>query len=840
MNDTETATGKARLLLCKLDLNDMKFRIPLIDSIMPSGVEIGLNSFEIGYSSAPLGAADMGKVKNLATDFTFPPGGLNKGPFLLVDVFAAGLNPGPLYSPLQQGSSAESGTTGTTGADLDLAPSGTGAPPAGSPTAVWWDVNRSAGPVHLGRVGAGYQSGRVLLLADAEVEGGGFRLGTKGLGCEVPVKDPGHPGFRLDGLSLSFNRPPLTIAGEFVRQNRPGYKLAVGGMAVIGTPALSVTALGFYAQRDSGDPSLFIFGMLDLGKKSVGPPMFRLKKLAAGFGYNSQVRTPAISEVTAFPFVAMLGQQSAQHPLAVLDNLVGGSRAWVTPAAGQTWLAAGLEAVIYELVDVSAVGIVQFGNDFSVGLYGRALASFPPQSGQPIAKLAVDLRAEYRGSADTLEIDALIANGSYVLDPRCRLTGGAAVRLWFGRSQHPGDFVVTMGGYHPKFHAPSHYPVPPRLGFEWDLPHNNIYISGGCYAALTPHAFMAGFNAQMHGEWGPVEVDANVYANALIEWDPLYFDVEWGGRIRGRVAFLSGEVKADGAVWGPPVGGSARVEICGYGITVKFGHAHRSEDSALPAAKFREQLLPAGNDKVVHVVPTGGLVPGSQTAPGGAWALDSNALAFSVGTAVPLTSVTVNGTDAAGDKQLKQQLCIRPMQKFTATSALSVTVSSVQGNTRVPVVAAGGKAQATGDSWLADVDRRGVPAALWGAKDTRKENSDLIPGHATAVMVKAPNPAHDSDTCITEDAWTVSHTAISVPSESAPTRYWQSRKPIQAGDLQNALGASQKQRTDTVSEILRLSIPGCSYKATEIDVALNKFRSGVSSYLDADPQTTGA
>ena len=46
------------------------------------------------------------------------------------------------------------------------------------------------------------------------------------------------------------------------------------------------------------------------------------------------------------------------------------------------------------------------------------------------------------------------ARDSYMLDPDCRLTGGFAFCVWFEPHDDAGDFVVTLGGYHPAFTVP--------------------------------------------------------------------------------------------------------------------------------------------------------------------------------------------------------------------------------------------------------------------------------------------------------------------------------------------------------------------------------------------------
>ena len=58
-----------------------------------------------------------------------------------------------------------------------------------------------------------------------------------------------------------------------------------------------------------------------------------------------------------------------------------------------------------------------------------------------------------------------LTDNSWLLYPDVRLTGGFAFVIWF-KGPHRGEFVLTMGGYHPDFHRDG-YPQVPRLGLQW-------------------------------------------------------------------------------------------------------------------------------------------------------------------------------------------------------------------------------------------------------------------------------------------------------------------------------------------------------------------------------------
>ncbi len=78
---------------------------------------------------------------------------------------------------------------------------------------------------------------------------------------------------------------------------------------------------------------------------------------------------------------------------------------------------------------------------------------------------------------------AVLTANSFLFDRSCKLTGGFAFCVWFAPTNpniesHAGDFVLTLGGYHPKFKVPAWYPKVPRIGFDWQLPDFGVVDHG--------------------------------------------------------------------------------------------------------------------------------------------------------------------------------------------------------------------------------------------------------------------------------------------------------------------------------------------------------------------------
>src|SRR5205807_166790 len=137
--------------------------------------------------------------------------------------------------------------------------------------------------------------------------------------------------------------------------------------------------------------------------------------------------------------------------------------------------------------------------------------------GKPIrpAYLNVELafRVSVKPAAGEFAAEALLTENSFVFHPDCRLSGGFAFYAWFGNNPHAGDFVLTVGGYHPRFNVPAHYPQVPRLGINW--PMDKLSIKGEAYFAITPSCIMAGGGLEASYKDGSLEASFSARADFL-------------------------------------------------------------------------------------------------------------------------------------------------------------------------------------------------------------------------------------------------------------------------------------------------------------------------------------
>lgn len=622
----------------------------------------------------------------------------------------------------------------------------------GAADEVMLPINRALGPLFCRRLGIGWEGNDKLLalLFDGAVQAGPLTVDLDGLTVQIPVTDPTNVGaYDLDllGLGVDFAAGQVSLNAALVKVlPTPAQPYThYDGMANIQAGKLGISALGSYAWLPSsptsqaGYASLFVFGALlqPLG----GPSFFFVTGLAAGFGYNRKLLLPAQDQVPDFPLLQVLSDPKAlggkkgangawtfPEPTKVLNKL----RNVVPPERGQYWLAAGVRFTSFDLVHTSALLSVAFGSELKIGVTGISWMSLPPPpkagSGAPDKRFAyveMGIAVEVLPEKGVLTATAILTANSFVIDPDCRLSGGFAFYTWFGNNPHAGEFVLTVGGYHPAFTPPAHYPKVPRLGFRWPVS-DTVTISGDAYFALTPSAIMAGAGLQILFSRGNLNAWFIAQMDALVQWAPFQYDlniaVSIGVSYRLDLLFVTVTLKVElGAslvIWGPRMGGQAHISWSIISFTVGFGADRPTTSPRLrwtdaEGRGFAQTLLPHQGTPAVarrsrRRSVLGPAVAGAHRAAGQAdasmltigqlggisstyqkpdgttgWVVRPATFRFSALTAFPLTEVRTTFEDATTTWRA-QELCpdgeayfvsVRPMRTSIQDSVLTVTLT---------------------------------------------------------------------------------------------------------------------------------------------------------------------
>lgn len=468
---------------------------------------------------------------------------------------------------------------------------------------VWFPIGKPFGPASFERIGVTYKESAVALLLDASLGEGSLNLSLLGLKATVSLESF-EPRFELQGLGIAYNKPPIEIGGSFVKgltQIDGKTYTSYSGSAFIKNKALTIPALGSYILAE--EPSLLIYALMD--RPIGGPSFFFVTGLAAGFGYNRRLNPPPLYRLPEFPLIsAALNPSTSSSDVALeLRKLAP----YIPPAQGEYFLAVGVKFTSFKLMESFALLIVSFGESLRIDVLGTSRVIFPSKApGQEdlpeIARVEIAFQAVFAPDEGYLGVQGQLTPNSFLFSRDCILAGGFAFYSWF-TGPNAGDFVQTLGGYHPSFKVPLHYPQVPRLTFNWNVD-NKTSIKGSLYYALTGRAVMAGGHLEAAYEAGNFRAWFRLGVDFLIAWKPFAYEARARVNIGASYTFkvfgirntVSVDVGADLHIWGPEFGGRATVYILFFSFDVEFGDRTRSLPKPIDWNEFKGSFLPADSE----------------------------------------------------------------------------------------------------------------------------------------------------------------------------------------------------------------------------------------------------
>jgi hypothetical protein len=589
------------------------------------------------------------------------------------------------------------------------------------------------------------------------------------------------------------------------------------------------------------EKTFFFFGMLSAGSGGgiqIGP--IELTAVALGFGVNRRLVIPPIEKVAEFPLVKMVmgegGYQfddtsgtiagqlgKAVEPNTLLEDMGESLKA----EPGQYFGCLGVRFTISRAVDCFALVVVQFGNEFELSVMGLARFRKPDDpSAKPICYVELQILMTLKPSEGSFKLQALLTNNSWVFNKDCKLTGGFALYAWFD-GPYKWQMAFTIGGYHPRFKRPDHFPIVPRVGINWQVS-PQLLIKGEAYLALTTSCVMIGARLEAAFHATRVSIWFTAHFDVLVNWRPLYFEIDIGVSLRGEITFALFTLKLAVGVtlklWGPPVGGLVTLDITVITIPISFGEKPQGP-KAVDSWQFfcRTILSPSDADRKAtgkenwvtpitqaNLVSGRGNPSGLPTAPpkpeaaaarkGGAWKVRADELVLAASAAVPVSALNVGNVktnsppagvqprDPSGNSLLVSKpvvleteglhaetygkpLGVYPMNK-KMKSVLNVTVVQDDGSETLPVDLS---------KWTVEAEIASLPAALWDAaplKAPSEPTAALIPDCITGLKrLKPPAGEHGAHVSLSEMTWRrLDSTPVPRTSaeQAAPT-LWRSR-----------------------------------------------------------------
>ena len=478
---------------------------------------------------------------------------------------------------------------------------------AGDGDGPWWiAIQKGFGPLYLEQVGFGTEmaSGRlasISLLMDGSISMFGLTCAVDDLSITYFVSNgdffnAANWAVDLAGLAVSADMAGLSISGGLLKQTSD-QGVEYLGMLLARFGVYGITIFGGYGEgEENGQKFTAFFAVGAVNGPIGGPPAFFLTGIGGGFGINRQLVVPTdLSDFGDYPLIQALDiAASPSDPMDQLRSL----GAYFPMEQGTFWFAAGLSFNSFALVDGIAVVAVEIGDGLDINLLGLARMALPrPQVA--LVSIEVALLVRFSSSEGVLWVQGQLTDNSWLLYPEIKLTGGFAFVIWF-KGEHRGEFVLTLGGYHPDFKRDG-YPVVPRLGLSWQIG-SNIVIEAGSYFALTSEALMAGGDFFASASFGPAWAEVKFGAHGIVYFDPFRYQVNVYARIAAGVTidtWIFGEITISvslGAridVTGPDFHGKATFEVGPVDITVEFGGSDRSQINYLAGAAFVDKYLDA-------------------------------------------------------------------------------------------------------------------------------------------------------------------------------------------------------------------------------------------------------
>jgi|GEM_PF-3975726 len=554
-------------------------------------------------------------------------------------------------------------------------------------------VDKVIGAVRIKKIGLIFENGRIGLKITGGLALAAFEFELMGMQVTVPqsvLNDPAklsEIAFALDGFGVEIHKGTLAIMGAVLRMHReePGADGALiaydefSGIVQVAFPPLNLTGMGAYAMYQ-GHPSLFLF--VALGYPIPLHPSLLLEGMMLGFGIHRDFIAPLPQDILTYPLVAV-----AVTPPPPID---------IQQMAEVYFVVVGVKFKAFGLVDSLVMAAVKFGRSLEINLIGVSSIFFPS------AFIELVWTARFVPESGYLFIGGQLTERSYLLVPEVQITGGFAVAAWLA-GEHKGDFVVSVGGYHPNFHVPDHYPSHiPRLGIAFHL--GPADIKGGMYFAVTPQCVMMGGSLEVSVKQDSLSAFIKLSLDAIIYFEPFHYDVlisaDAGVKVDLPLALttlhLDMHLHIDMHIWGPEFSGTASLDVGPKTFDVAIGAA--AETKALPISyeTFKEKFLPT----VCTVAVTQGLLRKAEENGVEIYVVAADQVVIEARTTVPIT----DGADA--------RLGITPMavkgKGFKAVSALRGA-----------------------DKFRAAAIAEAVPAGIWGgackpAPDLTDPSSGLV------------------------------------------------------------------------------------------------------------------
>ncbi|OIJ66600.1 hypothetical protein WN71_017950 [Streptomyces mangrovisoli] len=388
-----------------------------------------------------------------------------------------------------------------------------------------------------------------------------------------------------DGLGAALDLPPVS-GGGLVRRTPDG---GWAGLIALDLGVLQLQAVALLRAPTGTAPTSFLV----LLSARFPPPGiqvglgFALDAIGGQVGVNRRVDATALRQLVSDGNAdrVLFPDQPAERAAEIVQSLVA-----VYPVAPGRFLIGPMVRLNWggRMVSLSGALVLELPAPVRAVLIGRLLVAVPDPA-VPLIRLQAGVLGRLDPSVPEFELLVSLA-GSWIVGLAVR---GELYLLIRGGAQP--EFVLSAGGFHPRYARPARVPALRRL--QVDLaPGNGFGLRMEAYLAITSNAAMFGGQVQLDATIAGCGVTGWLGLDALFVFDPVFL---FSVHVRGGVAVrafghrLAG-VALDFTLVGPApwrAYGTGSISVLFWDVDLDFDVHWGAPPAALPEPG-RDPLVP--------------------------------------------------------------------------------------------------------------------------------------------------------------------------------------------------------------------------------------------------------
>lgn len=247
------------------------------------------------------------------------------------------------------------------------------------------------------------------------------------------------------------------------------------------------------------------------------------------------------------------------------------------------------------LVTLDLALILELGARTRLLALGRVSALLPSRDND-LVRLNLDTIGVLDFDASTFEADAVLVDSRLV--HQFPITGAAALRANWSSPGHGSSFVLAVGGFNPRFSAPSGFPKVDRVAIALTSGKNPRLICEA-YLAVTPNTVQFGARVSLYAEALGFSVAGDLGFDALITLVPPHFLIDFHASVQlKRGSWNLFKVTLDGTLEGPlplRMAAKATFEILWFSFSVHFDFtlAEGKPGQGAPSIRLEDEVKKA-------------------------------------------------------------------------------------------------------------------------------------------------------------------------------------------------------------------------------------------------------